>query len=448
MRVLNGLEAARAAVMARPPIEERELPDHVVQRMTEVFGEPLGPEQAVQRIIADIRARGDEALLHYTRQLDGVADPKLEVTPDEIEAAYKSVPAGVIDALNVAADRIRTFHQAGKPSTWVDFGSGLGQLVRPMDRVGLYIPGGRAAYPSTVLMTAVPAKVAGVPEIVLTTPPDRNGNASPLVLAAARVAGVDRIIKAGGAQAIAALAYGTATVPRVDKICGPGNLFVVLAKRLVYGQVAIDGLHGPSEAVVFADESADPRLCAADMLAQAEHDELATAILVTDSPRLLEAIQREIEHQLSTLERAEIIRKSLEGNGFLAQVESFDSCVELVNLIAPEHLSVMVSDPWAKVKGIKHTGAIFLGAPTAAALGDYVAGPSHVMPTNSTARFSSPLRTEDFLKVTSLVALDAETAQALGPAAAALARAEGLTAHARAIEARQLLTEAPAGEGR
>ncbi len=438
MRVIHGLAAARAAVLARPAMGEGVLPEHVVQRMAEVFGTPLTAEQAVQRIIADVRTQGDDALLRYTRVLDGVANPTLLVTAAEIEAAYATVDPVVLDAMRVAAGRIRSFHETNKPATWVDFGGGLGQLVRALDRVGLYIPGGRAAYPSTVLMTAIPAKVAGVPEVVLTTPPDRSGNANPLVLAAAKIAGIDRIVKAGGAQAIAALAYGTATVPRVDKICGPGNLFVVLAKRAVYGQVAIDGLHGPSEAVVFADDSADPRLCAADLLAQAEHDELATSILVTNSARLLDAIQVEVERQLATLERAEIIRHSLEGNGFCALVDGYDSCIELVNLIAPEHLSVMVSDPWSKVKGIRHTGAIFLGAPSAAAIGDYVAGPSHVMPTNSTARFSSPLRTEDFLKVTSLVALDAATASALVPAAAALARAEGLTAHARAIEARAL----------
>lgn len=434
MRRVHGLAEARAAVLARPRLEERDLPERVARRIAEVFGEPLTAEQAVERIITDVRREGDAALLRYTRELDGVAEPVLPVAPEEIEAARRAVPPEVLAALELAAGRIRRFHEVGKPATWVDFETGLGQLVRPMDRVGLYIPGGRAAYPSTVLMTAVPAKVAGVPEVVLATPPDRDGNASPLVLAAAAVAGVDRIFKIGGAQAIAALAYGTATVPRVDKVCGPGNLFVVLAKRLVYGQVAIDGLHGPSEAVVFADDSADPRLCAADLLAQAEHDELATAILVTDSPRLLDAVQRALEEQLATLERADIIRKALEQNGFLIQVEDYGACAELVNLIAPEHLSVMVRDPWAKVKGIRHTGAIFLGAASTAALGDYVAGPSHVMPTNSTARFSSPLHTGDFLKITSLVALSSETAGALGPAAAALARAEGLTAHARAVE--------------
>jgi len=441
MRILRGLAAARQAVLSRPKLEDRDLPDHVVKRMTEVFGASLTAEQAVARIIADIQAEGDAALLRYTRELDGAANPTLVVTPEEIEAAYRSVPADVLTAMEVAAKRIRTFHEVGKQTTWVDFETGMGQLVRPMDRVGLYIPGGRAAYPSTVLMTAVPAKVAGVPEVILATPPDREGNASPLVLAAAKIAGIDRIFKMGGAQAVAAMAYGTATVPAVDKICGPGNLFVVVAKRMVYGQVGIDGLHGPSEGVVFADESADPRLCAADMLAQAEHDELATAILVTDSPRLLEAVQVAIEDELSRLERAPIIRKALEQNGFLAQVEDYEACAEIVNLIAPEHLSVMVSDPWAKVKGIRHTGAIFLGASSTAAIGDYVAGPSHVMPTNSTARFNSPLNTGDFLKITSLVALTPEIAQAIGPSAAALARAEGLTAHARAVELHAELAE-------
>ena len=271
---------------------------------------------------------------------------------------------------------------------------------------------------------------------MVATPPDRRGNPNPLVLAAARIAGVDRVFKMGGAQAIGALAYGTASVPRVDKICGPGNIFVVLAKRAVFGTVAIDGLHGPSEAVAIVDESADPVLCAADLLAQAEHDELATAVLITTSNALLEHILAQVEEQLATLERAEIIRGSLERNGFCAIVDTLGQAALLANQIAPEHLSIMVRDGWALLAEIHHTGAVFLGSASSAALGDYVAGPSHVMPTGGTARFSSPLRTEDFVKVTSLVAVDLDTAKTLGTAGAVIARAEGLTAHARALEAR------------
>ncbi|MSQ26678.1 MAG: histidinol dehydrogenase [Dehalococcoidia bacterium] len=439
MRVYRGFEAAREAIARRVPLEETEVPAAVQRRLAQVFGVEISPVQAVSRILADLRETGDRALAHYTASIDGVELASVEVERRAIEEAYANLPAATCDALHVAAERIRSFHQVGVPRTWVDFESGLGQMVRPLERVGLYVPGGRAAYPSTVLMTAIPAKVAGVPEVAVATPPDRQGNANTLVLAAAKIAGVDRVFKMGGAQAIGALAYGTASVPRVDKICGPGNIFVVLAKRAVFGTVAIDGLHGPSEAVAIVDESADPVLCAADLLAQAEHDELATAVLITTSDDLLERILAKVEEQLATLERAEIIRGSLERNGFCAVVDTLSQAASLANQIAPEHLSVMVRDGWGLLAEIHHTGAVFLGSASSAALGDYVAGPSHVMPTGGTARFSSPLRTEDFVKVTSLVAVDLETAKVLGTTGAAIARAEGLTAHARALEARLLL---------
>ena len=436
MKVLRGFPAARDAVSRRVPLEETELPEAAQRRLAEVFGVEISAAEAVSRILSDVRQTGDRALAHYTASIDGVELASIEVARLEIDEAYANLAKETRDALEVAAERIRSFHQSSLPRTWVDFSSGLGQIVRPLERVGLYVPGGRAAYPSTVLMTAIPAKVAGVPEVVVATPPDRQGNAHTLVLAAAKIAGVDRVFKMGGAQAIGALAYGTATVPRVDKICGPGNIFVVLAKRAVFGSVAIDGLHGPSEAVAIVDDSADPSLCAADLLAQAEHDELATAVLITTSEALLQRVLVMVEHQLATLERAEIIRGSLERNGFCAVVDTLSEAAQLANQIAPEHLSFMVRDGWGLLGEIHHTGAVFLGAASSAALGDYVAGPSHVMPTGGTARFSSPLRTEDFVKVTSLVAVDAAAAKRLGIAGAAIARAEGLTAHARALEAR------------
>lgn len=436
MRLLRGYAAAREAFLARQPLEQTPLPERMAAGLRSIFGVEISPHEAVSRILTDVRAQGDAALLDYTRRIDGAELATLAVSSQELEEAVRQTPAEVLQALEVAAARIRAFHERCRPSGWVDFSSGLGQLVRPLDRVGLYAPGGRAAYPSTVLMTAIPARVAGVQEIIVASPPDRKGRVHPLVLAAARIANVNLVFRLGGAQAIAAMAYGTATVPRVDKICGPGNLFVMLAKRAVFGAVGIDGLHGPSEAVVLADDSTDPSLCAADLLAQAEHDELASAVLITTSEALLGQVERELEHQLSALQRAETIRGALERNGALVLVENLKQGVELVNLFAPEHLSLLVQDPWPLVASIRHTGAIFLGAASSAALGDYAAGPSHVMPTEGTARFTSPLRVEDFLKITSLVALDAETARRLGPPAATLARAEGLTAHAQAIEAR------------
>jgi len=433
MKFLTGYQAAIQALDQRKPLEES-VPERVLARLADIFGAQITPADAVARILKDVRENGDRALLDYTERIDGVRLDSLEVTPQELDEAR--VEPDVNKALQTAAGRIRAFHEAHRPATQIDRANGLGQIVIPLDRAGLYVPGGKAAYPSTVLMTAVPAKVAGVPEIIATTPPGRDGTANPKVLAACRIAGVDRVFKIGGAQAIAAMAYGTETVPKVDKICGPGNLFVVLAKRTVFGAVGIDGLHGPSEALIVADESADPALCAADMLAQAEHDELATAILVSTSQALLDRVQSLMEDRLQTLETAPTIRASLEHNGMMVKVNDLQDAVAIANRVAPEHLSLMVQDPWALIPAVKHCGAVFLGAPSSAALGDYVAGPSHVMPTMGTARFTSPLRTEDFLKVTSIVAVTPDAARELGKAGAVIARAEGLTAHAEALEAR------------
>ncbi|HET8627515.1 MAG TPA: histidinol dehydrogenase, partial [Thermomicrobiales bacterium] len=342
-----------------------------------------------------------------------------------------------------AAERIEAFHRRQVRQSWVDFGpqGTLGQVVRPLARVGLYVPGGTAAYPSSLLMSAIPARVAGVGEIVVATPPGREGALPPATLAAAQVAGVHRIVKVGGAQAIGALAYGTASVPRVDKIFGPGNLFVALAKARVYGQVAVDQIAGPTETLIIADDGADPALVAADLLAQAEHDPLASALLLTTSAALAERVRDAIEAQLPALSRREIIAASLAANGGIAVVPDLETAVALANDYAPEHLCLLVRDPWAPVASVRNAGGIFLGEASAEVMGDYVAGPSHVMPTGGTARFSSPLNVEEFVKVISLIGLNGGGLRALGPAAITLAECEGLTAHAAAVRRRGLRTQ-------
>lgn len=444
MRIVRRFEAAKTTLLKRSPLETTEVSPQVKARIKEVFGEELEPDQVVERILNDVRTRGDLALFDYTRRLDGVELASLDVTPEELSAAYKDVDQGLLAALTLAAERIRSFHLSQKRTSWVYFNEGgLGQIVRPLERVGIYAPSSCA--PSSVLMSAIPARVAGVSDIVLATPPQSGGTipASPLV--AAQIAQVDRVFKLGGAQAIAALAYGTNTVPKVDKICGPGTLFTVLAKKKVYGEVGIDALQGPTETVILADEKANPLFCAADLLAQAEHDAMASAILITTSLELAERVSQAVESQLPQLERGDIAAQSLESRGGIAVVDSLDEAIELVNTYAPEHLCLMVEGAWSLVGKIHNAGGIFLGEGSPEALGDYVAGPSHIMPTGGSARFSSPLSVADFLKTTSLVALTDEAASEVGRAAATIARAEGLTAHARAVEARLDSLERPKG---
>ena len=434
MKVIREFEAAKA-MLQRSPFQFGELPVEIGQRMKKVFGEELTPEEAVARIIADVREKGDAALFDHTERIDGVALESLEVSKEEIRKAYGKVGQELISALGIATERVRSFHLVQLEHSLSRFmEGGLGQIVRPLKRVGIYVPGGTACYPSTVLMTAIPARVAGVKEVILTTPPQQGGEVPPATLVAADMAKVDRVFKVGGAQAIAALAFGTESIPRVDKVCGPGGLFVVLAKRMVFGIVDIDGLAGPTETVILADDSASPVLCAADLLAQAEHDVLACAILITTSSRLAEEVNDELERQLRRLERAKIARQSLEERGKIIVVADVDQAIELANLYAPEHLSLMVRNAFSYVDKIHNAGAIFVGCPET--LGDYVAGPSHVLPTGGSARFRSPLGVGDFLKLTSVVSLSDEDLKALGAVAATIARAEGLTAHARAIEAR------------
>lgn len=438
VRVFHDLAEGRAFVLRNRDMREAELSPRMREGVRRVFGEDLTAEQVVTRIIADVRWGGDDALRHYTREIDGVELDSLEVTPDEIDDAYRVIPSETIAALEFAADRIRRFHEKQNFDSWIDFQleGALGQIVRPLERVGLYAPGGTASYPSSLLMTAVPARVAGVAELIVCAPPERDGCIAPVTAVAARIAGADRVFKLGGAQAIAALAFGTASVPKVDKIFGPGNIFVVLAKRQVYGEVAIDALPGPTETLLVADDSADPTLCAADMLAQAEHDAMASAILVTTSVALAERVSAELSRQVALLSRESTARQSLKSNGAIVVVPSIDDAFDLANDYAPEHLCLLTADPWSQIALVKHAGSIFVGEHSSEVLGDYTAGPSHVMPTGRTARFSSPVNVSDFVKIISVIGLNERGLRSAGPAAIEIARAEGLTAHAAAVEQR------------
>ena len=402
-----------------------------------VFGEPLTAAQAVDRILEEVRVDGDEGVRRLTEAIDGAAPDRVEVPRDEWLAAYDAIEPDLRDALEVAASQIGSFHEKQRRTSWFDSTDEgiLGQIVRPLERVGVYAPGGTAVYPSSLLMTAIPARVAGVEEIVVCSPP-HGGRVSELILAAAHVAGVDRLFQVGGAQAIAAMSYGTETIPHVDKIYGPGNIFVVLAKQRLYGVTAIDALPGPTETLLIADETADPGLVAADLLAQAEHDPMASAILLTDSHELAEAVLDELAEQMPPLHRAEIAAASLRENGLIGVVENLAVAVDLANAYAPEHLCLLTANPWDLVPLVKHAGGIFVGEDSPEALGDYTTGPSHVMPTGGTARFFSPIHLNDFVKVINVAAANRKALERLGPATIALARAEGLTAHARAIEKR------------
>ncbi|WP_434135753.1 histidinol dehydrogenase [Pseudomonas luteola] len=400
-----------------------------------------GVNQRVLEIIEAVRTRGDEALVEFTQRFDGVQVSSMSdlILPRErLELALMRITDEQRNALEHAADRVRSYHEKQKQDSWryteAD-GTVLGQQVTPLDRAGLYVPGGKASYPSSVLMNAIPAKVAGVAEVVMVVPTPR-GEINELVLAAACIAGVDRVFTVGGAQAVAALAYGTQSVPRVDKIVGPGNIYVATAKRHVFGQVGIDMIAGPSEILVVCDGQTDPDWIAMDLFSQAEHDEDAQSILVSPDAEFLDRVAESIARLLPTMERAEIIRTSLEGRGALIHVADQARACEVVNRIAPEHLELSVADPEAWLPGIRHAGAIFMGRYTAEALGDYCAGPNHVLPTSGTARFSSPLGVYDFQKRSSLIFCSADGASVLGRTASVLARGESLTAHARSAEYR------------
>ncbi len=401
----------------------------------------------MRRIIDDVRRDGDAAVSRYSHAFAGVERTSFEIPRDEIEASYRDVEPSLVEALREAAGHIEEYHRRQLEHSSRSFShEGVGMQVRAIERVGMYVPTSPGAvYPSSVLMTAIPAKVAGVAELVMMSPAGRDGAVSPLKLVAADIAGVDRVFAAGGAEAIAALACGTQTIPRVDKIVGPGNIFVTVAKREVFGSVGIDALYGPSETIVIADDTADPMFAAADLLAQAEHDELATPILLTTSVKMAEAVGREVERQLKLLERGEIARMSFEARGGAVIVASIEEAVELGSEYAPEHMCLLVRDAAAVAKTVRNAGGIFVGDDAPESLGDYTAGPSHVMPTAGAARYASPLGVHDFLKVTSVVAVDAARLREAGPAAARIARAEGFTAHARSIELRLQGGEADGG---
>ena len=388
----------------------------------------------VSAIIDDVRRCGDEALIRYAREFDKAELTALEVPADLLDQAVAALEPGLRAILEEAAEHIRDFHRRQVRNSFVVSerdGIILGQKVTPIERVGLYIPGGTAAYPSSVLMNCIPAKIAGCREIVMVSPPTCSGDVNPVILAAARIAGVDRVFRCGGAQAVAALAYGTETVPRVDKIVGPGGVFVAAAKRKVFGQVAIDLVAGPSEILVLSDGNSDPAWVAADLLSQAEHDVHAAAVLVTDSRPLAEAVQREVERQLETLPRRDVARRSLEDNGKILVTDSLEAAVEAANRIAPEHLELCVDDPFALLPRVKNAGSVFLGRRTPEALGDYFAGPNHTLPTGGTARFSSPLSVDDFVKKSQFLYYSPEAFSRAAPQVAEFARREGLEAHAR-----------------
>lgn len=438
IRIIADVAEARRTILARRLPEEETLSPRMREGIARVFGAELSVGEVVDRILADVRRDGDAALRHYTEAIDGARLGALLVTEAEIAAGVAGVPPETLAALRTAAARIEAFHRRQLRQSWVNFDEygTLGQIIRPLARVGLYVPGGTAAYPSSLLMSAIPARVAGVEEIIVATPPGRDGALPSVTLAAAQVAGVTRILKAGGAQAIGALAYGTASVPRVDKILGPGNIFVALAKERVFGQVAIDGVQGPTETLLIADDSATVALVAADLLAQAEHDAMASPILLTTSPELAERVADELMEQLPGLERRAIALAAFENNGGIVVVPDLERAMALANEYAPEHLCLLVRDPWALVPLVRNAGGVFIGEASAEVMGDYVAGPSHTMPTSGTARFSSPINVEEFLKVISLFGLNDRAVRELGPAAQTLAEAEGLTAHAAAVRRR------------
>lgn len=398
-------------------------------------------EASVAAILADVKEKGDEAVFDYTKRFDGadINAANIIVTKEEIDEAYSLVDKQLVEVIRKALVNIREYHAKQKQYSWFDStpnGTILGQKVTPLNRVGVYVPGGKAAYPSSVLMNIIPAKVAGVSQIIMTTPPGKDGRVNPGTLVAANEAGVDVIYKVGGAQAIAAMAYGTDSIRKVDKIVGPGNIYVALAKKAVYGHVSIDSIAGPSEILVIADETANPRYVAADLLSQAEHDEMASAILITTSEELADKVSKEIDSFVAELSRSEIITKSLENYGYILIARDIDEAVETANEIASEHLEIVTKDPFTVMTKIRNAGAIFLGEYSSEPLGDYFAGPNHVLPTNGTAKFFSPLGVDDFIKKSSIISYSREALEPIHEDIIKFANAERLTAHANSIKVR------------
>ena len=443
MKIVKAKDIGKAAVeglLTKAAFDQVELNPKIREANKKLFGADLTAAQIVEKIVEDVRHEGDAAVIKYTKLIDRTefSPEDFLVSEEEYAAAEKEVDSEIVESLRRAAENIRKYHQEQKPNSWITYrekGSILGQSVIPLDRVGIYVPGGTAAYPSSVLMNAVPASVAGVGEIIMMVPP-KNGKINPYVLIAAKLAGVSKIYKIGGAQAIAAMAFGTETIPRVDKITGPGNIFVTLAKKAVYGHVDIDMLAGPSEILIVADESADPVYTAADMLSQAEHDMLASSIVITDSQELADKLEKEVEKQLAQLPRQEIARASLDKNGLIIVADDIMQAVEFANVSAPEHMELLTKEPFKLLPYVRHAGAVFLGAYSPEPLGDYFAGPNHVLPTGGTARYYSVLNVETFMKRTSIISYTQPALMDVGDDVIRLAEAEGLQAHANAIRVR------------
>ena len=444
MKIVKASELGEAAInklLQKPAFDEVELSPKIREANKATFGKDMTAAELVAQIVRDVRFDGDKAVLRYTKLIDKVnCDIKdLLVTEEEFVSAEAQADPQVVESLKKAAENVRRYHEEQKPNSWMTYrehGSLLGQSLIPLDRVGIYVPGGTAAYPSSVIMNAMPAVVAGVGEIVMMVPP-KNGAINPYVLIAARLAGVKKIYKIGGAQAIAALAFGTETIPRVDKITGPGNIFVTLAKKEVYGHVDIDMLAGPSEILIVADDSADPVYTAADMLSQAEHDPLASSIVITDSEKLARQVAIEAENQLQKLPRQEIARASIERNGLIVIADDMMQALRFANTSAPEHLELLTREPFQLLPYVRHAGAVFLGAYSPEPLGDYFAGPNHVLPTGGTARYYSVLNVETFMKRTSLISYTQPALEAVSEDIIRLAETEGLQAHANAIRLRR-----------
>jgi len=437
MRIINGFAEAKEALSRGARPQSVNVAPGLAASLKAMFGTE-DPQVAVAQIIAEVRRKGDAALKDYSQKISGITLKSVEVPRGEFTAAATRIAPELLSAIETAGERVKAFHK----KQFDAYMEGVrkmspGTVARVLDRAGLYVPGGTASYPSSVLMTAIPARAAGVREVIVCTPPAKDGRIPDMTLAAAYVAGVDRVFAVGGAQAIAAMAYGTQSVPAVDKICGPGNIFVMLAKKLVYGSVDIDGLQGPSEVLIIADEHANYLWCAADMLAQAEHDGMAQCVFVTTSDALAAKVMQEVMLQTGTLSRGAIIKESLLNYGLVCVVESLAQCIELANLYAPEHLCLYVKHYKDIVDKIHNAGCVFAGDHPTVVMGDYVAGPSHALPTGGTARFASPLNTTDFVRLMNVVTVDAAMMKKYGPVAATLAAAEGLTAHARAAESEE-----------
>ncbi len=435
MLTIYNVSDANNSILKRRAIDDYEIPQSLASSIEKLFGEPLTPEQAVSKILSQVRKEGDTALRKWSKILDGSCPKLFRVSTEEMEIALQSIDDSQRSALELSIQRVQAFHRRQPLSSWImnDLGGTLGQLVRPIKRVGLYIPAGTAPLPSSVIMSAVPAQVAGVGEIVIVAPPEKKtGIISPIILATASMLGLTEVYTVGGAQAIAALAYGTESIPAVDKIFGPGNLFVTLAKKQVFGTVGIDNLAGPTETMVIADQDARPDWIAADMMAQAEHDTLASAILLTPSVELAGKVALEFDKQLPKRNRADVIKASITNRGGIVITKDIEEAVLLANAYGAEHLCLALSDPWRWVEKISSAGGIFIGENSFEVLGDYVAGPSHIMPTSGTARFASPVNVWDFVKLISLIGLDNETVLQIAPAAQILANTEGLDAHANA----------------